>query len=78
MSLVRYRTNDYSVPVEWGHRAVLVKGFVHEVVICVGSEVIEPIGNVEVDDNGIAGRRPAFCVRTCSFHVPWSETTKVN
>jgi transposase len=27
MALVRYRTNDYSVPVEWGHREVLVKGF---------------------------------------------------
>jgi transposase len=40
MSLVRYRTNDYSVPVEWGHREVLVKGFVHEVVICAGTEVI--------------------------------------
>ena len=40
MSLVRYRTNDYSVPVEWGHREVLVKGFVHEAVICAGSEVI--------------------------------------
>ena len=40
MSLVRYRTNDYSVPVEWGHREVMVKGFVHEVVICAASEVI--------------------------------------
>jgi len=40
MSLVRYRTNDYSVPVCWGHREVLVKGFVHEVMICAGSEVI--------------------------------------
>jgi len=40
MSLVRYRANDYSVPVQWGHREVLVKGFVHEVVICAGSEVI--------------------------------------
>jgi transposase len=40
MSLVRYRTNDYSVPVEWGHREVLVKAYVHEVVICAGSEVI--------------------------------------
>jgi hypothetical protein len=37
---VRYRTNDYSVPVEWGHREVWVKGFVHEVVICAASEVI--------------------------------------
>ena len=40
MSLVRYRANDYSVPVEWGHREVLVKGFVHEVVICASSDVI--------------------------------------
>jgi hypothetical protein len=40
MSLVRYRTNDYSVPVEYGHREVLVKGFVDEVVICLASEVI--------------------------------------
>jgi transposase len=40
MSLVRYRANDYSVPVEWGHREVLVKGFVHEVVICAGTDVI--------------------------------------
>jgi hypothetical protein len=40
MSLVRYRANDYSVPVCWGHREVLVKGFVHEVLICSGSEVI--------------------------------------
>ena len=40
MSLVRYRANDYSVPVCWGHRQVLVKGFVHEVVICAANEVI--------------------------------------
>ena len=37
---MRYRANDYSVPVECGHREVLVKGFVHEVVICAASEVI--------------------------------------
>src|SRR6266849_10561866 len=40
MSLVRYRANDYSVPVCWGHREVLVKGYVHEVVISCGAEVI--------------------------------------
>jgi len=40
LALVRYRTNDYSVPVEYGHREVLVKGFVHQVVISLGSEVI--------------------------------------
>src|ERR1017187_2157688 len=40
MSLVRYRTNDYSVSTEYGHRDVLVKGYVHEVVIVCGSRVI--------------------------------------
>ena len=33
LSLVRYRLNDYSVPMTYGHRDVLVRGFVHEVVI---------------------------------------------
>ena len=37
---MRYRTNDYSVPTAYGHREVLVKGYVHEVVIVCGSEVI--------------------------------------
>lgn len=40
LSLVRYRTNDYSVPTEYGHRQVWVKGYVHEVVISCGSEVV--------------------------------------
>ncbi len=40
MSLVRYRSSDYSVPTEYGHRDVLVKGYVHEVVIVCGSQVI--------------------------------------
>jgi transposase len=40
MALVRYRSNDYSVPTEYGHRDVLVKGYVHEVVIVCGSQVI--------------------------------------
>lgn len=39
-SLVRYRTNDYSVPTRYGHREVLVKGFVDEVVIICGAEII--------------------------------------
>jgi transposase len=39
-ALVRYRGNDYSVPTAYGHREVLVKGYVHEVVIVCGSEVI--------------------------------------
>ena len=40
LSLVRYRTNDYSVPVAYGHRDVLVRGYVAEVVISCGSDVI--------------------------------------
>jgi transposase len=40
LSLVRYRGNDYSVPTEYGHRQVLVKGYVHEVVIACASQVI--------------------------------------
>ena len=40
LSLVRYRTNDYSVPVAYGHRDVLVRGYVNEVVISCGSEII--------------------------------------
>ena len=40
LSLVRYKTNDYSAPVAYGHRDVLVKGYVDRVVISCGSEVI--------------------------------------
>ena len=40
LSLVRYRANDYSVPVAYGHRDVLVRGYVDQVVISCGSEVI--------------------------------------
>jgi transposase len=40
ISLARYRTNDYSVPTQFGHRQVLVKAYVHHVVIVCGSEVI--------------------------------------
>ena len=40
LSLVRYRRNDYSVPTAYGHREVLVKGYVDEVVIVCGSDEI--------------------------------------
>ena len=40
LSLVRYRRNDYSVPTIYGHRDVLVRGYVHDVVIACGAEVI--------------------------------------
>jgi transposase len=40
LSLVRYERNDYSVPTAYGHRAVLVRGYVEEVVIACGAEII--------------------------------------
>ena len=40
LSLVRYRTSDYSVPVAYGHRDVLVRGYVGQVVISCGAEVV--------------------------------------
>ena len=40
LSLVRYRGNDYSVPTAYGHREVLVRGYVHEVVIACATEEI--------------------------------------
>ena len=40
LALVRYRGNDYSVPTQYGHRQVWVKGYVHEVVIvCTSAEI---------------------------------------
>jgi transposase len=40
LSLVRYDRNDYSVPTAYGHREVLVRGYVDAVVIACGAEVI--------------------------------------
>ena len=39
-SLVRYRNNDYSVPVAYGHHRVWVRGYVEQVVIGCGAQII--------------------------------------
>lgn len=39
-SLVRYKANDYSVPVAYGHRDVWIRGYVSEVVIGCKADVI--------------------------------------
>jgi hypothetical protein len=39
-SLVRYKGNDYSVPVAYGHREVWIRGYVGEVVIGCKAAVI--------------------------------------
>ena len=40
LSLVRYRGTDYSVPTAYGHREVLIRGYVDRVVISCGAEII--------------------------------------
>lgn len=37
---MRYRGTDYSVPTAYGHREVLIRGYVHEVVIPCGVDII--------------------------------------
>jgi transposase len=40
LSLVRYKLNDYSVPVAYGHQEVWIRGYVSEVVIGCRGEII--------------------------------------
>ena len=40
LSLVRYHGTDYSVPTAWGHREVVIRGYVDTVVISCGAEII--------------------------------------
>ena len=40
LSLVRYRSTDYSVPTAYGHREVLICGYVDSVVISSGAAII--------------------------------------
>ncbi|AHD03259.1 hypothetical protein METH_17745 [Leisingera methylohalidivorans DSM 14336] len=40
LALVRYKTNDYSVPVAFGHRDVWIRAYVDQVVIGCGGEII--------------------------------------
>lgn len=40
LSLVRYKGNDYSVPVAYGHREVWIRGYVSEVMIGCAGEII--------------------------------------
>ena len=50
-SMVRYRGNDYSVPVAYGHREVWIKGFVGRVTIgCAAEVVADHPRSYETDD----------------------------
>jgi transposase len=51
LSLVRYRGTDYSVPTAYGHREVLIRGYVDSVVISCGADVIaRPLRSYERED----------------------------
>ena len=64
LSLVRYRTNDYSAPVAYGYRDVLVRGYVDQVVISCGSEVMP---NTSAPMNGtISSTTPSTTCRCWS------------
>ncbi len=40
LSLVRFDDNDYSVPVDYAHRGILIKGYVDRVVLCHMEKVV--------------------------------------
>jgi transposase len=51
LSLARYRGNDYSVPTAYGHREVLIRGYVHEVMIsCAAEEIARHPRSYERED----------------------------
>jgi transposase len=51
MSLVRYRTNDYSVPTAYAHHEVVIKGYVERVeVICRGEKIATHPRSYERED----------------------------
>ena len=41
-ALVRFDSNDYSVPVRWAHHPIVVKGYWQEVVLCAQGKVDAP------------------------------------
>src|SRR5690606_20767885 len=54
-ALVRYRANDYSVPVAYGHQAAWIRGYVDEVVIgCGGGPIARPPRSYRRGDVGVA------------------------
>jgi hypothetical protein len=48
---VRYRANDYSVPVRFGHQEVWIRGYVGEVVIgCRGEVIARHVRSYSLED----------------------------
>nr|AER10488.1 IstA [Brevundimonas diminuta] len=51
MALVRYRTNDYSVPTAFAHQQVVIKGYVDRVdIVCRGTCIASHVRSYERED----------------------------
>jgi len=73
LSLVRYRTNDYSGADRYGYRDVLVKGYVHRGVVVCGSEVIGGIREARTAGRGLRPRTiPGFA--GAEGHGRWTSS----
>ena len=70
LSLVRYRTNDYSVPVAYGHREVWIRGYVHEVVIGCGAGIIARHPR-SYDREDMVFDRSTTCLCWSTRSAPW-------
>ena len=73
LSLVRYRTNDYSVPVAYGHRDVLVKGYVDQVVISCGILRSSPDTLVPTRETTSSTTPSTTCRYWSGSRVPWTR-----
>ncbi len=74
-SLVRYDRNDYSVPTAYGHRPVLVKGYVEEVVIACGAAIIAR--HLSPGTRAPMGARSSSSIR-CTIWRCWSRRSALS
>ena len=70
LSLVRYRTNDYSVPVAYGHQEVWIRGYVHE-VLSVAAPGSLPDTPVPTTGKIWSSIRSTTCLCWSTRSVPW-------
>jgi hypothetical protein len=51
MALVRYRTNDYSVPTAFAHQQIVIKGYVDRIdLVCHGTVIASHVRSYERED----------------------------
>jgi hypothetical protein len=72
-ALVRFETNDYSVPVAYGHRQVLLKAFVWEVVISFRSTTLSGAARAEDQRPGPGGAATGLAVTERIYRAPTAD-----